>query len=185
MGKPLRWVHKLVSRHCSPFLSSTNKPCTFFLILASPDHSSMPIPSVIWVEWDRCEPLGPHPTQLAKLGVHYALTFPMGEITGWEGLCLHCAVQPWGKGNAGKVKLFILLSSMCLFSDFLLQLGVGTSPQDSWDTTKVLLSTGSCQNSISCGEKWELKTLVLPSCWHLYVFLSFAFFQFYWGIMDI
>lgn len=41
-----------------------------------------------------------------------ALTFPTGEIKGWEGLSWHWSVPLWRRSDAGNVRLFLLPSPM-------------------------------------------------------------------------
>lgn len=79
----------------------------------------------------------------------------VGEITSWEVLSGHWAVALWGKAHTPKVTLFCLLYAMCpvwIFLLVLFQRRAGTSPLDSWTSTKTLcLSTGNCLNQCSPG----------------------------------
>lgn len=67
------------------------------------------------------------------------------EIAGCRGLSWH---QPWWRGDASKVKMFLLLSSMHLFLRlfFWPQWCAGTSLLDSQAPTKELLSVNDYQN---------------------------------------
>lgn len=58
------------------------------------------------------------PAQLGKLGAHRLSLLSMGETTVQKGLSLHWAVLPYGKGNVGKVKLFLLHTPVCAVSGF-------------------------------------------------------------------
>ena len=66
------------------------------------------------MEWERNVPLWQCPTQLGKSGAHWhASLSPVGEINGQEHLTRYWAVLPCGRGNVGKIKLFLFSSPMC------------------------------------------------------------------------
>lgn len=72
-----------------------------------------------------------------------------------QDLSWHCAVLPWEKGVTGKVKLFLLLSSVCPVLDFilfyfLLRKFSAVLP----DFHKGTVVHGDCQHQCSLGGRW-------------------------------
>lgn len=55
------------------------------------------------------------PGYMVKSGTLFTL-FPMRELSGRGDLSQHCTAWPWGKGDASKMKLSFLTSSIHLFS---------------------------------------------------------------------
>ena len=110
--------------------------------------------SVSQVRWETRRPL----EQCARC----TCTHPCGWNHSLRGLSWHWAVLPWQRGNARKVKIFLLLSSMH-FWIFLPQQCVETSLLYSRTSIKELLSMGDCQNQCSMRE-WQQRIPLLPPC---------------------
>ena len=144
MGRLPDGAHKMVRRVCvcliCPVLSSGYCSTSHLL---SPSHAVHN--PVFWMGRERNGPHAQLSAQLKKPGDRsHFFTFLMGEITGWEDLCWHWAVLSTGRGDAGKVKLFALPSSMCSTSDcffffFFLQWCAGSFPARRLDFHKVPL----------------------------------------------
>lgn len=88
-------------------------------------------------------------------GARCSLTFPhfpYGRNNN-QNLSWHSAVPPRRRGDAGKVKLFLLLSLMHPISNFLFfHWCTGTSPLDSGTSTKALSFISDCQIQYSLKE---------------------------------
>ena len=91
-----------------------------------------------------------HPAHLRKP----VLTPTFSPFSPWEKRkSWPWAEPPWGRGDAGKVKLFLLPSSVLQSQIFLLHLCAGTFPPDFCTSTKVLSFVGDGLNQCSLGEK--------------------------------
>lgn len=84
----------------------------------------------------------------------------MKEITDLESLPWHSAVLPWVKDDIGKVKLFLLFSSMCLISDFFVPIVCWKFFIELQDCHKGIFIMGHCQVHCSLEE-----TIVENSCY--------------------
>lgn len=120
MVRSLGGVQELVSRICHYLLRTTPPirctPSPFLCSYLSPDdpHCQSPQGSGrVTQKWSPRQ----HLTMLGKLTLAPLSLSPME--TGLRGLSWQGAMLPWGRGDAGKVKLF-LPSSMYLLSDCLL-----------------------------------------------------------------
>lgn len=88
-----------------------------------------------------------------ELGKHTpnALTFPTGEIKGWEGLSWHWSVPLWRRSDAGNVRLF-LCPLQCIQTWFIFsQQRAGTSPLKLWTLIDALPSVSDCPRQCSPG----------------------------------
>ena len=123
-----------------------------------PPLSTPQLSWLTWVGYNKWASWAPS-TLTGKPGVDLLHShFPLGEITGQEGLCWHWAMSPW-EGQHGQRASIHLLSSMHLFSDFLFSDSDGTSLLDSWTPTKVLSLISDSHNWCPVGGDDDRKLL--------------------------
>lgn len=124
--------------------------CLSFLLLASPNHL------LFWVIWKRSGPLRLHSIGKPEL-LHYVPTF----LWEWHHkprlILLATSYATLGSSDMDEVKLFLLLSTMCLLLDWIsLQLWARTS----LDLHKHIIILHGCQKRYFC-EIWQLQLPVL------------------------
>ena len=87
---------------------------------------------MLWILWERNEPLWQRPYSWGSWVLTHPLPFPRGRNHGPRRSCLAVSVPPWGRGDAGLVKLFLLPGQCVQTHFFLLWWSAGASPLETW-----------------------------------------------------
>lgn len=113
---------------------------------------------ILWILWERNEALWQCPYSWGSWVLTHPLPFPQGRNHGPRRSCLAVSVPPWGRGDAGIVKLF-LLPDQCVQTHFFPALvECWNLSSGNLDYTRALSSVGDCPGQCSPGApRWRLR----------------------------